>query len=129
MSEPSATDHPDPDSVNGWDIDSDQSAFSAEFPSAKVAASSGRKLILDRFQDVTVTISAELGRVAMPIGELLQLTEGAVVELERNVSEPVDIMAQGVRIGGGEVVVVDDRYGIRITEIEEVPSPVSTSNP
>ena len=53
----------------------------------------------------------------MPIGELLKLGEGAVVELNRAVSEPVDVMAQAVRIASGELVVVDDRCAVRITEI------------
>ena len=54
----------------------------------------------------------------MPIGELLQLGEGAVLKLNRAVSEPVDLIAQGVRVARGEVVVVDDCFAIRIKEIE-----------
>lgn len=72
---------------------------------------------LERFAEVNIEISVEIGRVTMPIGELLKLGEGAVVELNRAVSEPVDVMAQGVRIASGEVVVVDDRFAVRITEI------------
>ena len=72
---------------------------------------------LERFAEVSIEISVEIGRVTMPIGELLKLGEGAVVELNRAVSEPVDVMAQGVRIASGEVVVVDDRFAVRITEI------------
>jgi flagellar motor switch protein FliN/FliY len=72
---------------------------------------------LERFAEVSIEISVEIGRVTMPIGELLKLGEGAVVELNRAVSEPVDVMAQGVRIASGEVVVIDDRFAVRITEI------------
>ena len=73
---------------------------------------------ISRFYDVNVTVSAELGRVSLPIGELLQLTEGSVLELNRPVSTPVDLVAQGVRIARGEVVVVDDCFAIRIKELE-----------
>ena len=65
-----------------------------------------------------MTLSAELGRVAIPIGELLELGEGSVLKLGRSVSEPVDLVAQGVRLGRGEVVVVNDCFAIRIKEIE-----------
>ena len=73
---------------------------------------------ITRFLDVTVTISAELGRVTMPIGELVELCEGSVVELNRSVSSPIDLMAQGRRVATGEVVVVDDCFAVRIKSIE-----------
>ena len=73
---------------------------------------------LNRFYDVKVTVSAELGQILVPLGELLQLSEGSVVELNRSIAEPVDLMAQGVRIARGEVVVIDDCFAIRIKEIE-----------
>jgi flagellar motor switch protein FliN/FliY len=61
----------------------------------------------------------------MPIGELLHLAEGAVIQLDRVISQPVDIIAQGVRLARGEVVVVDERYAVRITEIEPAESTTS----
>jgi len=79
----------------------------------------GPKSSLQRFHDVQVTVSAQLGSVSMPLGEVLQFAEGSVIELSRSVNEPVDLMAQGVRIARGEVVVVDDCFAIRIKEIEE----------
>lgn len=91
-------------------------AHPVEFPQAS-RTRAATSLPLERFADVNIEISVEIGRVTMPIGELLQLGEGAVVELNRSVSEPVDIMAQGVRIASGEVVVIDDRFAVRITEI------------
>ncbi|MCA9061304.1 MAG: flagellar motor switch protein FliN [Planctomycetaceae bacterium] len=91
-------------------------AHPVEFPQA--ARSRARSALpIERFADVSIELSVEIGRVTMPIGELLQLGEGAVVELERSVSEPVDVMAQGIRIASGEVVVIDDRFAVRITEI------------
>lgn len=91
-------------------------AHPVEFPQASRARAAAA-LPLERFADVNIEISVEIGRVTMPIGELLQLGEGAVVELNRSVSEPVDVMAQGVRIASGEVVVIEDRFAVRITEI------------
>ena len=74
---------------------------------------------IDRFFDVRVNVSAELGRVAMPLGELLRIGEGAVIKLDRPISAPVELMAQGVRVALGEVVVVDDCFAVRIKEIEK----------
>ena len=73
---------------------------------------------LSRFFDVTVTVSVELGRVTLPIGELVKLGKGSVIELDRDVDQPVDLVAQGVRLARGEVIVVNDRYAIRIDEID-----------
>jgi flagellar motor switch protein FliN len=72
---------------------------------------------LNHLLDVTVTVTAELGRVTRSIGEILKLGAGAVVELDRQVAEPVDLLVQGVRVARGEVVVVQGRFAIRITEL------------
>jgi len=93
-----------------------------EFPNVVAGDWSGAAVSLQRFYDVNVAITVELGRVTLPIGELLKLGDGAVLELERAISDPVDVVAQGVRVARGEVVVVDDRYAVRITEIEDVES-------
>ncbi|MEQ9407238.1 MAG: flagellar motor switch protein FliN [Fuerstiella sp.] len=90
----------------------------AEFPEA-TRRRSGARSSLERFSDVRVAISVEIGRVTMSIGEMLQLGEGSVVELDRELTEPVAVMAQGVRIARGEVVVINDRFAVRITEIAD----------
>ncbi len=90
----------------------------AEFPEATRRVSSTRSS-LERFADVRVDISVEIGRVTMNIGEMLQLGEGSVVELERELTQPVAVMAQGVRIASGEVVVINDRFAVRITEVAD----------
>jgi len=93
-------------------------AHHAEFPvmeAQRVPHPSGS---LSRFFDVTVTVSVELGRVTLPIGELVKLGKGSVIELDRDIDQPVDLMAQGVRLARGEVIVVNDRYAIRIDEID-----------
>ena len=82
-------------------------------PSTKGAATGS----LDNLLDVTCTVTAELGRRKLSIGEVLKLNVGAILELDRAVSEPVDVMVQGVLLARGEVVVVDDRFAIRVKEI------------
>ena len=72
---------------------------------------------LDRLLDVTVKVTAELGRVTLSVGEVLKLGVGSVVQLDRPISEPVDLVVQGVRLARGEVVIVDERFAIRIKEI------------
>ncbi len=88
----------------------------AEFPDAAPTRHRG-SMPLERFSDVQVEVAVEIGRVTMSIGDLLNLGHGSVVELNRALSDPVSVMAQGVRIASGEVVVVDDRFAVRITEI------------
>ncbi|MFK7738229.1 MAG: FliM/FliN family flagellar motor switch protein [Pirellulaceae bacterium] len=72
---------------------------------------------MNRFAGVQVVLTAELGRTKLTIHELMSLSEGAVLELDRAISAPVELVAQGVALGNGEVVVVDDRFAIRIKEI------------
>jgi flagellar motor switch protein FliN/FliY len=68
-------------------------------------------------RDVPLEISVELGRTTKRISEILDLTSGSVIELDRLVGESLDILANGKVIAKGEVVVVDENYGVRITEI------------
>lgn len=72
---------------------------------------------LKRLYDVQVTVAAEIGRTTVPIQQLLGLTEGSVFELEQSVSAPIELVAQGIPLGNGEVVVVDNSFAIRIKEI------------
>ena len=72
---------------------------------------------LDRLLDVTVSLTAELGRATLAVGEVLKLGVGSVVRLDRTLAEPVDLFVQGVRLARGEVVVVEDCFAIRIKEI------------
>jgi len=80
-------------------------------------AGSGQEVNLNLILDVMVTLSLEVGCVRMPVRDLLQLAPGAIVELDRLASEPLDVLANGVRIARGELVVVDDKFGIRLTEV------------
>lgn len=69
------------------------------------------------FSDVSVRLSVELGRTRMPLSELMQLKPGSIVDLDRNVSDPVEILAHGVCLARGELVVTDDQFAIRILEL------------
>jgi flagellar motor switch protein FliN len=72
---------------------------------------------LDLVLDVTLNLTVELGRSELSIKEILELTRGSVVELDRIAGEPVDLLANGKLIAKGEVVVIEDSFGLRITSI------------
>jgi flagellar motor switch protein FliN/FliY len=72
---------------------------------------------LDMVLEIPVSLTVELGRTKLPIKELLQLAQGSVVELDGFAGEPMDILVNGCLIAQGEVVVVNDRFGIRVTDI------------
>lgn len=72
---------------------------------------------LDMIMDIPVQLSVELGRTKMPIKDLLQLAQGSVVELSALAGEPMDIMINGLLIARGEVVLVNEKLGIRVTDI------------
>ena len=72
---------------------------------------------LDTILDIPVTISMEVGRSNISIRNLLQLNQGSVVELERVAGEPLDVLVNGTLIAHGEVVVVNDKFGIRLTDV------------
>lgn len=72
---------------------------------------------LDTILDIPVTISMEVGRSKISIRNLLQLNQGSVVELDRIAGEPLDVLVNGTLIAHGEVVVVNDKFGIRLTDV------------
>ncbi len=67
--------------------------------------------------DIPVQLTVELGRTRIPIKHILQLAQGSVVELETMAGEPMDVLVNGYLIAQGEVVVVNDKFGIRLTDI------------
>jgi flagellar motor switch protein FliN/FliY len=72
---------------------------------------------LDRLTDVMVELTVEVGRTRMSLGETLSLGPGSVVTLERLADQPVDLLVNGRPIARGEVVVIDEEFGLRITEV------------
>ena len=77
----------------------------------------GKDVNLDVILDVPVTLSMEVGRTRIPIRNLLQLNQGSVVELDRAAGEPLDVFVNGTLIAHGEVVVVNEKFGIRLTDV------------
>jgi flagellar motor switch protein FliN len=78
---------------------------------------SDRSLTLDAVQDIPVNISVVLGKTTMQVNQLLKLGRGAVIELDRKVGEPIDIYVNNRLVARGEVVVVEDRIGVTMTEV------------
>ena len=72
---------------------------------------------LDVIMDIPVTISMEVGNTMIPIRNLLQLNQGSVIELDRLAGEPLDVLVNGTLIAHGEVVMVNDKFGIRLTDV------------
>lgn len=72
---------------------------------------------LDVILDIPVTISMEVGNTSIPIRNLLQLNQGSVIELDRLAGEPLDVLVNGTLIAHGEVVMVNDKFGIRLTDV------------
>jgi len=93
-------------------------AESAQFQElqAESAAENG-EVSLDAILDVPVVISMEIGRTKISIRNLLQLNQGSVVELDRLAGEPMDVLVNGTLIAQGEVVVVNDKFGVRLTDV------------
>ncbi len=81
------------------------------------AASIDNNANLDVILNIPVQVSLELGRAKMDLRDLLQLGQGSVVELERMIDEPLDVLVNGTLVARGEVVVVDNKFGIRLTDI------------
>lgn len=89
----------------------------AAFPDLGQGVEPGEGADLDLLSDVGMTVTVELGQVRMRVRDLLRLTEGSVVELDRPVTAPVDVLVNGSLVARGDVVVVGDELGVRVTEI------------
>ncbi|HEU4670883.1 MAG TPA: flagellar motor switch protein FliN [Dyella sp.] len=72
---------------------------------------------LDMILDVPVTLAMEVGRTRISIRNLLQLNQGSVVELDRAAGEPLDVFVNGTLVAHGEVVVINEKFGIRLTDV------------
>ncbi|WP_418315339.1 flagellar motor switch protein FliN [Piscinibacter sakaiensis] len=103
-------------SQNGGDAVTDQvspAAFTKFTPGQNPVAGNDINMILD----IPVQLTVELGRTRIPIKHILQLAQGSVVELETLAGEPMDVLVNGYLIAQGEVVVVNEKFGIRLTDI------------
>ncbi|MGY3229706.1 flagellar motor switch protein FliN/FliY [Luteibacter sp. HA06] len=77
----------------------------------------GAEVNLDVILDVPVTMAMEVGRTKISIRNLLQLNQGSVVELDRAAGEPLDVFVNGTLVAHGEVVVINEKFGIRLTDV------------
>jgi flagellar motor switch protein FliN/FliY len=88
-----------------------------EFDQLNAPVIDGAEVNLDMILDVPVTLAMEVGRTRISIRNLLQLNQGSVVELDRSAGEPLDVFVNGTLVAHGEVVVINERFGIRLTDV------------
>ena len=93
------------------------SAQARAFPELSPETSGAGAGRLDMILDIPVHLTVELGRTKIAIRNLLQLAQGSVIELDRLAGEPMDVLVNGCLIAQGEVVVVNDKFGIRLTDV------------
>jgi flagellar motor switch protein FliN/FliY len=111
---PAATVERESSGARGGSGDAQSKIFPELTGESSGAVAPGR---LDMILDIPVQLTVELGRTKIPIRNLLQLAQGSVVELDRLAGEPLDVLVNGCLIAQGEVVVVNDKFGIRLTDV------------
>ncbi len=102
----------EPDPEQGGPLSGAQAVRGAPFTNKD-----GSQQDINMVLDIPVTLSVELGRTKVPIKYILQLAQGSVVELDALAGEPMDVLVNGYLIAQGEVVVVNDKFGIRLTDV------------
>jgi len=83
----------------------------------EIGSEQGEAVDLNGVLDIPVTLSVEIGQTCISIRNLLQLNQGSVVELDRMAGEPLDVLVNGTLVAHGEVVVVNEKFGIRLTDV------------
>ncbi len=97
--------------------DADAAVSTVELDEFDTEAKTGPNPELELILDIPVSISMEVGRTSITIRNLLQLNQGSVIELDRLAGEPLDVLVNGTLIAHGEVVVVNEKFGIRMTDV------------
>ena len=105
------------DEQNEADTSADNVAPAGLEPLQDTGGKNEEEVNLDVILDVPVTVSMEIGQTKLNIRNLLQLNQGSVIELDRLAGEPLDVLVNGTLIAHGEVVVVNEKFGIRLTDI------------
>jgi flagellar motor switch protein FliN/FliY len=100
-----------------WGAALSEQAEAESATKTKTAKGGKDKVDLDVVMDVPVTLSLEIGRAYVTIRSLLSYTQGSIIELERLAGEPLDVLVNGTLIAHGEVVVVNDKFGVRLTDV------------
>ncbi len=96
---------------------SSETAAPVDLPELAAGAGPGNPRDLELLGEVMLSVTVELGRIRLPLRELLRMQEGSVIELDRIAGAPVDVLANGTPIARGDVVVVGDELGVRISEL------------
>jgi flagellar motor switch protein FliN/FliY len=104
------------ESGEGKGADEDFQQVEAKQLNANADPGSG-EVKLDVILDIPVTVGMEIGRTQLSIRNLLQLNQGSIVELDRLAGEPMDVLVNGTLVAHGEVVVVNEKFGIRLTDV------------
>ena len=89
---------------------------------------SGADVNLDLVLDVPVNVSLRVGSIDIPIRDLVALVEGSVIELDKDATEPMDVLVNGMLIAHGEIVVVDEKFGVRLTDVVSPVERIETLN-
>jgi len=84
---------------------------------APSSPASGGSTGMNRVRDIPLEVTVELGRTRLLIRDILDLSPGSIIELDKLAGEPVDLLANGMLVARGEVIVIDDNFGVRVTEI------------
>ena len=92
-------------------------ANAALFPNLAAGGTGGANNDIGMILDIPVQLTVELGRTRIPIKQILQLAQGSVIELDAMAGEPMDVLVNGCLIAQGEVVVVNEKFGIRLTDV------------
>ncbi len=104
--------------ASSMDIDTSNAQDASHlFPRLSGGATGDARNDIDLILDIPVQLTVELGRTRIPIKHILQLAQGSVIELDALAGEPMDVLVNGCLIAQGEVVVVNDKFGIRLTDI------------
>jgi len=106
-----------PASVPATEVQAAEQVAPASFTNFGSGTSLSAGNDINMILDIPVQLTVELGRTRIPIKHILQLAQGSVVELEAMAGEPMDVLVNGYLIAQGEVVVVNDKFGIRLTDI------------
>lgn len=111
MAEPDSATHTEPQATGG------QSPQSVSFPPVQNAETGGAPKNIDFILDIPMSVSVYVGSTKMAIRDLLQLAQGSVIELDKLAGEPMEVMVNNKLVARGEVVVVNEKFGIRLTDV------------
>ena len=107
--------------------DQQTQAQSVELSQAPESNPSGQGSSLDILLDMEVPVTVAIGKIEVPVQQLLQFSPGSVLQLNKSIDEPADLYLKGVKFATGHVVVVEDRFAIRISEIIGTEPPVTNN--